>query len=122
MDLGDFDKPYAPLFWTKSPVGTLFFAVVHMNWDAPPGKEGYAHEVEVAISRADYLAAVAFFGLGVPRTELPGVVGYVVTEETTDGDLPTDCLGRRVDICFNIPEEGMNHADAVFADEARATS
>jgi hypothetical protein len=62
---------------------------------------------------------VAFFGLAVPGTELPGVVGYVVTEETTDGDLPADCLGRKVDICFNIPEEGMNHADAVFTDEAR---
>lgn len=123
MDIpADLNKPYVPLFWTKSPAGMLFFALVHMNWDAPPGKEGYAHEVEVAISHRDYLAAVAFFGLGVTGTELPGVVGYVVTEHASDGDLPADCLGRKVDICFNIPETGLNHADAVFADKTRAAN
>lgn len=82
----------------------------------------YAHEVEVAISRADYLAALAFFGIGVTGTEMPGVVGYAVTEETTDGDLPTDCLGRRVDTCFNIPAKGVHHADAVFAEDAQPTT
>lgn len=55
------DKPYIPLFTAASPTGELYFAEVHLNWDAPEDKEGYAHEVEVAISRADYLAAVAFY-------------------------------------------------------------
>jgi hypothetical protein len=116
----DIDEPHMPLFTASSPTGTLFFAEVHMNWDAPPDKEGYAHEVEAVISYADYLAVWAFFMLGVPGTAMPGIVGYAVTEHTTDGDLPIDCLGRKVDIYFNIPEEGVHLADAVFANEQAA--
>lgn len=112
---------HLPLFIAPSSTGTLYFAEVHLGWDAPAGKEGYAYEVEVAISRRDYLAAVAYFGLGVPGTEMPGIAGYVVTEETTDGDLPEDCLGRKVDLCFHIPETDTHLADAVFANE-RATA
>lgn len=55
-------------------------------------------------------------------SELPDIAGYVVTEETTDGDLPEDCLGRKVDIYFHIPEEGMHLADAVFAEDAHAAA
>lgn len=118
----DIDEPHVPLFTATSPTGTLFFAEVHMNWIHPKEGDQYAHEVEAVISHRDYLAVWAFFKLGMPGTAMPGIVGYVVTEHTSDGDLPADCLGRKVDIYFHIPEEGMHLADAVFAEDAHATA